>query len=291
MSRKIIKDEFVPSEKLKHFGFQVYATVERGEKVKKLEKVGEMEYTPGEIDHKIISFDKDIELGRAVIVQDRGVRAEKYAPKQFNEPANKPVNEKKPEPEPAPVVEEPPPPPAITEEQLAQARAEGHKAGFNEGIIKGRQEGRTEAQKTYDAHKNDYIAKLEKTYTDVAAQVKVFEKAVNQLDEALPEILVSMVRDIVGEERKVNDQIVASVAKKSLRHLRELERVVFHVNPADVEHMKGQFPDYETQADKNVVRGSLRVATNIGEMNFSIEKMLEEFIGRIHEEFSQTEEG
>lgn len=123
------------------------------------------------------------------------------------------------------------------------------------------------------------------------AEVQKFSQAINQMDEALPDILVTMVRDIIGEERKINDDIVASIAKKSLSHLRELEKVVFLVHPDDLESMKAEFPDYETEADNSVVKGSLKVSTNIGEMNFSIERMLEEFVDRIHEEFSPTEEG
>lgn len=295
MSKKVIKDEFVKSEKLKHFGLQVYETVERGEKPKKLEKVGEMEYTPGEIDQKVANFDQDIEMGRAVIVQDRQVNVKKYAPKTFTEAEAKPVNEKKESKEEKEKKEEEeqkePEVPAITEEDLNKARQQARQNGMNEGLKQGREEGRKEAQKKYEAEKNDYINGLNKTYKDVLASVDEYKKAVNQLDEALPDILVNMVTDIVGEERKINNDVVASIAKKSLSHLRELEKVVFLVHPDDVDSMKASFPDYETQADKNVIKGSLKVSTNIGEMNFSIERMLSEFVERIHEEFSPVKEG
>jgi flagellar assembly protein FliH len=293
MSKKVIKDEFVKSDKLKHFGFEVYATVELGEKTKKLEKVGEMEYTPGEINAKVESFDSDIEMGRAIVVQDRGKKTEKYAPKKFSEDDTVPINQKKEEPEPEPEPEEEPEPeiPAITEDDVKKAADEARKAGFNDGLNKGRMEGRAEAEKKYETEKADYIQKLDKTYEEVINGIRAFQDAVNQLDESLPGIIISMVKDIVGQERKINDEIVTSVAKKSLGYLRELEKVVFLVNPADVESMRASFPDYLTEPDKNVPKGSLKVSTNIGEMNFSIERMLAEFVDRIHEEFSQTEEG
>jgi len=287
MSKKVIKDSDVDTKKLKHFGLQIYETVERGEKVKKLEKVGEMDYTPGEIKKKPVSFDEDIEMGRAVIVQDRDVNMKSFAPQAFTapepEPEPEPEKEAEPEPEPEPA--------GFSEEELEQARSEGRKAGFADGLAQGKKEGRQEADRVYEAQQQDYLNKLEQAYKDVLEQVSVYKEAASQLDEALPEILISMVRDIVGEERKINDDIVASVAKKSLSHLRELEKVVFLVHPDDLEKMKESFPDYETKPDKSVQKGSLKVSTNIGQMDFCIERMLEEFVGKIHEEFSPSEEG
>lgn len=289
MSKKIIKDEFVPSEKLKSFGLTVYETVEKGEKPKKLEKVGEMEYTPGEVDHTTFSFDKDIEEGKAIIVQDRGIKTEKFDPQAFSEePVNAP---KEPEVEEEPEAEPEPEVPAICEADVEAARTEAHSKGLNEGLEKGRAEGRAEAEKQYQADKKDYIDGLQSAYTQAIESLSAFSSAVDQLDEALPNILISMVTDIVGEERKINDKVVASIASKSLGHLRELEKVIFLVNPDDVESMKEAFPDYDTEPDVNVEKGSLKVSTNIGEMNFSIDRMLEEFVERIHEEFSPTEEG
>jgi len=256
LSKKIIKDEFVPSEKLKKFGYAVYETVERGEKPKKLEKVGEMEYTPGEVDLQIFSFDNDIEIGKAIVVQDRDYKCEKYQPKAFSEEEAAAMNAKSEEPEEV-IEEEPPPPPAISEEELEAARKEAYAQGMAEGLKqgedKGYKNGKAEAEKKYEAEKSDYIKSLNDTYKEVIAQQDVFKNAVNELDEALPNIIIGMVTDIVGEERKINDDIVASIAKKSLAHLRELEKVIFLVNPDDVESMKAEFPDYETQADKNVV--------------------------------------
>lgn len=294
MSKKIIKDEFVPSEKLKQFGYTVYETVERGEKPKKLEKVGEMDYTPGEIDLKVFSFDKDIEIGKAIVVQDRNYKCEKYKPKAFSEEEAAAMIAKSEEPEIV-IEEEPPPPPAISEEELEAARkeayAEGQAEGLKQGDERGYTRGKIESERKYEAEKADYVNSLQDTYKEVIAQLDIFKTAVDELDEALPNIIVGMVTDIVGEERKINNDIVASIARKSLSHLRELEKVIFLVHPDDVESMKAEFPDYETQADKNVVKGSLKVSTNIGEMNFSIDRMLNEFVERIHEEFSPTEEG
>ncbi|PLX69228.1 MAG: hypothetical protein C0602_07370 [Denitrovibrio sp.] len=290
MSKKIIKDEFVKGEKLKHFGFKVYETVELGEKPKKLEKIAEMEYTPGEVEHTIGNFDDDIEMGRAVIVQDREVNAQKYAPKQFSEADLKAIK-KESEPEPEPEAEPEPEIPAITEEDLNKARNEARQAGLEEGKKLGHKAGKEESDRRYEAEKADYMKNLEATYKQVISSVQTYKDAVSQLDDSLPDMLISMVRDIVGEERKINDNIVASIARKSLSHLRELEKVVFLVHPDDVDSMKGSFPDYETKPDKSVIKGSLKVSTNIGEMNFSIERLLSEFVERIHEEFSPTEEG
>lgn len=80
--------------------------------------------------------------------------------------------------------------------------------------------------------------------------------------------------------------MIISVTKKSMDALREMEKIVFLVNPDDVGTMTAAFPDYETLPDRHVVKGSLKVQTNVGELNFCIERMLAEFVERIHEEFS-----
>jgi flagellar assembly protein FliH len=290
MAKKIFKGDEVLSKNLKSFNLEIYKDVERGEKVHNLEKVADVEYTPGEISPSVESFDEDVKMGRAVIVQEsKNLSTKNFTPKSFDQQQ---LEEPQPEEVSEEVVEEEAEPePAISEEELEAIRKEAYEKGLMDGLDKGRKEGEQKAHKNYEADKNAYIAKLEQTYSQVIESVKQFDSVVGDIDASLPDIIISMVKDIVGTERRVNDKIVTSVAKKSMEHLRELEKVIFIVHPDDKEHMQEAFPDYVTEADPNMEKGSLRVSTNIGEMNFCIERMLEEFVDKINEEFSQTEEG
>jgi len=285
MPKKIFKDKDINFDKLEIHSMEMYKDVERGEKLLKLDKVGEMEYTPGEIEHTISSFDEDIEMGRAFIVQEGKVNSKSFTPKAFDVPEPEPVEEEVAEEE---IVEEEP---AISEEELEAIRQEAYQRGLSDGLAQGRTEGEQTACKSYEAEKADYLNNLTNTYEQVVQSLAQFKTAVDDIDESLPEIIISMVKDIIGVERSVNDSIVVSVTKKSMEHFRGLEKVVFLVNPEDVDDMREAFPDYDTEGDVNVVKGSLKVSTNIGEMSFCIERMMEEFVDKINEEFSQTEEG
>jgi flagellar assembly protein FliH len=285
MSR-IIKDQNLNPKKLRSYDFTVYEEVERGQKSYDYNKVGEMDYIPGEVGLTVRSFDEEVELHRAVVVQDADVRSKKFVPESFdNQPKEMVVQKEPEETEPEPEPEKP----AITEEQLEAVRRDAYQKGMADGLVRGQADGEQKARKAYEAQQADYLAKLQATYNDVIKQVNVYKDAVSQLDAQLPDIVSSMVADIIGTERKINENIVVSVTKKSLEALKDMEKVVFMVNPDDVGVMNTVFPDYETLPDRNVVKGSLKVQTNVGELNFCIERMLAEFVERIHEEFSAPE--
>lgn len=286
---EIIKDDKLNPKRLRSFDLTAYGDVERGEKHHDLLKVGEMDFVPGESQPHVTSFDEDVELHRAVVVQDAHVKSTSFVPESFDAEPKELI--KTSEPEIIEEIFEEPPPPAITEEELEQVRKEAYQKGMADGLSRGIADGEQRARKEYEAQKSDYLAKLQDTYNQVISGLDVYKKAVAQLDSELPDMMSSMVTDIIGQERVLNDKIVVSVAQNSLRHLKEMEKVIFMVNPDDVETMTELFPDYETLPDRNVVKGSLKIQTNIGELNFCIEKMLQEFVERIHEEFSTPEEG
>ncbi|TCK60015.1 FliH/SctL family protein [Seleniivibrio woodruffii] len=287
MSR-IIKDSKLNPKKLRSFDFTVYEEVERGQRPFDLIKVGEMDYVPGETQMKVASFDEEVELHRAVVVQDAGaVRPKKFVPESFDSAPKELIvhSEEAVQTE----ADAEPEKPSITEEELEAIRREAYQKGMADGMNRGLVEGEQKAKKAYDAEQADYLAKLQATYNEVIAQAAVFRSAVDQLDAQLPDIVTSMVTDIIGTERKINNDLVVSVTRKSLDSLRDMEKIVFLVNPDDVATMSVVFPDYETQPDRNVAKGSLKVQTNVGELNFCIERMLDEFAERIHEEFGTPE--
>lgn len=292
MPEKIIKDKFLNPKKLRSFEYSSYASVEKGEKEYQYKKLADTEYTPGEVDLTVKSFDEEVELHRAVVVQDVKFNTQKYQPLSFDEEPKELIKTADHDPAVAvaeTVAEQEPEQPAISEEELEAIRKEAYQKGFDEGMIKGTFEGEQKAKKQYEADRSDYQAKLQETYNAVLAQVAVYQNAVNELDTALPDMIESMVSDIIGTERKINKDIVVSITKNSLKFLKEMEKIVFVVNPDDVEIMTSVFPDYETVADRTVIKGSLKVQTNVGELNFNISKMLKEFVERINEEFRSPE--
>lgn len=288
MSR-IIKDQNLNPKRLRSYDFTVYEEVERGQKNYDYNKIGEMEYTPGEVGLTVRSFDEDVELHRAVVVQDAVVQSKKFVPESFDNQPKEMVVHKEPEEVVEPLPEPEPEKPVITEEQLEAVRRDAYQKGMTDGLVRGQADGEQKARKAYEAQQADYLAKLQATYNDVIKQVSIYKDAVGQLDAQLPDIVSSMVADIIGTERKINDKIVISVTKRSIEALKEMEKVIFMVNPDDVDAMNSVFPDYETLPDRNVIKGSLKVQTNVGELNFCIERMLAEFVERIHEEFSAPE--
>ncbi|MGE4267387.1 MAG: FliH/SctL family protein [Deferribacterales bacterium] len=283
---KIIKDQNLNPKKLRSFDFIVYEDVERGQKDYEFAKVGEMEYTPGEVALHVSSFDEEVELHRAIVVQDAVVRSKKFVPESFDNHPKELVVQKEPE---ETVAEPEPEKPFITEEELEEIRREAYQKGMADGLVRGQADGEQKARKAYEAEQADYLAKLQATYNEVIKEAGVFKDAVGQLDAQLPDIVSSIVTDIVGTERKINNQLVVSIAKKSMEALKDMEKIVFLVNPDDVGVMSTVFPDYETLPDRNVVKGSLKVQTNVGELDFVIERMLAEFVDKIHEEFSTPE--
>lgn len=287
--KKIIKDRYINPKKLRSYDFTSYETVEHGEKHYELKKLADSEYTPGEVGLVVNSFDEEVELHRAVVVQDAHFTTQKYQPLSFDAEPKELIKTSEPESVPEEVQEEEPEQPAISEEELETIRLEAYQKGMQDGMSRGIADGEQKARKQYEADRSDYLAKLEQSYNSVIAQVGVYQKAVDELDAALPDMIESMVCDIVGKERKINKNIIVSITKNSLGFLKEMEKVVFMVNPDDVETMTDLFPDYETQADRTVMKGDLRVQTNVGELNFSIDRMLKEFVERINEEFRAPE--
>jgi flagellar assembly protein FliH len=60
------------------------------------------------------------------------------------------------------------------------------------------------------------------------------------------------------------------------------------VNPADADILREAFPDTEVKADNDITKGGLKIDTNIGEMDYTIETMVENFKKLIYEELESS---
>lgn len=286
MSRKIYGKN--RQKQLTEMDITSFGDVERGEKVFALEKLKDINAVNGEIPFLFANFDTAVNLGKARIVGESSVFLENFDKKQ--EPEPEPVKEEQKEFseavfEEAVIKEEPP---AFDEEKIQELLKAEYEKAFNDGYKKGMLEAADNARSKYNKEKDDYIQLLQGTYKEVISKAGAFNSAVKELDSALPEMLTHFLETLIGAERKMNGRLIVSVIKKSLSSLHELSRVVFRVNPDDLDTVLKAFPDYEAVSDPAITQGGLKIDTSIGEMDYTIETMLENFKKLIYEELEST---
>lgn len=286
MSRKIYGKN--RQKQLTEMDITSFGDVERGEKVFALEKLKDTNAVNGEIPFLFANFDTAVNLGKARIVGESSVFLENFDKK--HEPEPEPVKEEQKEFseavfEEAVIKEEPP---AFDEEKIQELLKAEYEKAFNDGYKKGMLEAADNARSKYNKEKDDYIQLLQGTYKEVISKAGAFDSAVKELDSALPEMLTHFLETLIGAERKMNGRLIVSVIKKSLSSLHELSRVVFRVNPDDLNTVLKAFPDYEAVSDPAITQGGLKIDTSIGEMDYTIETMLENFKKLIYEELEST---
>jgi flagellar assembly protein FliH len=282
MSKKIIGKN--KQKNLKEMNIASFGDVERGEKPFGLQILKETNIVHGELPYHFASFDNIVTLGHARIIGETSLTASVEEPEEEQEA------------EPAETLgfseeifkEEEPQEPRIDEEKLKELLKAEYDRAFDEGKAKGLAEGLAQNRQAYEKEKKDYLSMLNSCYTDVLSKANAFDAAVSELDSALPELLTFFLEDIIGVERAVNSALVVSVAKRSLNNLHELSKVVFKVNPADADILREAFPDTEVKADNDITKGGLKIDTNIGEMDYTIETMVENFKKLIYEELESS---
>ena len=174
-------------------------------------------------------------------------------------------------------------------EILEAERNKYKKLGYKEGYDKALVEAKDRFLKEYEAEKNDYLEILASSFSDAIGEIKKIRDILLDLDKNLPKIVLNLVRRIVGLERKINDKIIVSVVKSKIEKLKSLEDIIFYVNPDDIEYLKFEFPGYKIEADGNVIKGSFRVKTRIGEVIFDLDRMMDDLEEIIYEELKVTE--
>jgi len=273
--RKIISaDEKVGIHFLK---MDSYEEVERGERKMPIGALDDGTIPEKEVDVEFSSFDEDIALGKAVLI---GEYTDKNGKKVIAEP------ESLPDPEP----EEPEPeePKAPTKEEIEAMIIEAREKAYADGFEKGKAEGLAEGTRKYEAQRQDYIESLQCCHGDVRAHKDKFIEAINEIDNSLPELVNYFVTEIIGTERRVNENLVKSVIKKIFHKLKDFSNVTFKVNPQDADIIREAHADADIIVDQAVERGGLKVMTNIGELDYTLENMLEEFRKHLNEELEST---
>ncbi|MBZ4643747.1 MAG: flagellar assembly protein FliH [Deferribacteres bacterium] len=175
--------------------------------------------------------------------------------------------------------------PLIDEKILKEAEKSAFDRGFKEGFDKGKAEGIAQQKSKYEADKKDYMSMLSENLKKVVAEISEIRKGIEELDENLPGLIIGFVTEIIGTERRINDKLIESVVKNILSQLKEYSDITFIVSPEDKDIVEGMNLGYDIETDPTVVRGGLKVKTNIGMIDFSIDTLVKEFKERINEEF------
>jgi flagellar assembly protein FliH len=164
---------------------------------------------------------------------------------------------------------EPEVPPIDLAAEAEVARAAGHEAGFQAGLV--------EAQ----AHMAAGVAALQAAAAEVAAERERLSTAV---EAAAVELALRIAEQAIGAQLAAKPDTVVDVVRGALRRLVDRERVTILVNPEDMDTVRaattqlmsslGGIESCDVQAERRVSRGGAVVRTAEGEVDASLETKL-----------------
>ncbi|WCB91372.1 hypothetical protein DSM104299_00043 [Baekduia alba] len=145
------------------------------------------------------------------------------------------------------------------------ARAAGHEAGFQAGLL--------EAQ----AHMAAGISALQAAAEAVAAER---DRVAAGVESAAVELALRIAEQALGAQIAAKPEVVVEVVRGALRRLVERERVTILVNPEDLELVRGAsaalvaelggIESCDVQAERRVARGGAVVRTVEGEVDAAL---------------------
>lgn len=178
----------------------------------------------------------------------------------------------------------------VNAEEIKIAEKKGYDKGFQEGYKNGKDEAEKLLKSRYEAEKNDYLDLLKKNFQRALNEIEEVKKLFQELDENLPDLIVKFVTEIIGVERKINDTIIKSIISNILSKIKTYTDVTFIVCPSDKKILEEMNLGYSIETDPNLHKGDLKVKTNLGTIDFSINNLIEEFKERLYEEFESSKE-
>lgn len=165
----------------------------------------------------------------------------------------------------APAQAAPPEPEIDLQAEAEAARAAGHEAGFQAGLI--------EAQAQMSAG----IAALAAAAEAVAAER---ERVAAAVEPAAVDLALRIAEQAIGAAVAVQPEVVVDVVRGALRRLAERDRVTILVNPEDLELVRGAsetliaelggIEHCDVQAERRVGRGGAIVRTLEGEVDATL---------------------
>jgi flagellar assembly protein FliH len=172
----------------------------------------------------------------------------------------------------------------LLKEEVEKAR----KIAIEEGYKKGFEEAKTQFNKKYEAEKNDYLENLKSFMDKAINELNEIKSIINSFDTEVPQIVLNLVKEIVGTEKKLNDELIISLIKENIDNLLNFDEVIFLINPDDESIVKEHYPNYKIEVDPTIIKGGFKVKTNIGNIDFSIEHSLKLLENSINEKFKSS---
>jgi flagellar assembly protein FliH len=164
----------------------------------------------------------------------------------------------------------------------AQAYQDGFEQGLREGDARGYQEGRAQGER----EARELVARLRAVLMTLAAPLEQLDAAV---EESLVAIAIGVARHLVRRELRSDPGQVIAVIREAVSVLPISARGVrLHLHPADAALVRERMQVHEGEAgswhiaeDPTVTRGGCRVATEVSEVDATLEARLAAVVARV----------
>ncbi|MEW6172073.1 MAG: FliH/SctL family protein [Bacillota bacterium] len=160
----------------------------------------------------------------------------------------------------------------IIQEAEEQASAIREHA-FQEGLIKGYQEGRLRAEEEMRIT----VARMQETLREVEAERVA---TLNQLEREVVDLAQGIAERIVASELKTNPEVALAIAREALMTVRDRPSIVLQVNPDDLEMCQQARQQFEMLLpegavlrilpDPQIERGGCIIDTGQGEVDATL---------------------
>jgi flagellar assembly protein FliH len=160
------------------------------------------------------------------------------------------------------------------EQVTQQAGEQGYQAGLEQGFAAGQQQGMAET-----------VQRVEQLKMEFVELVMARRKVLAAMEPEIVHLAVNIAEKIVGMELSVGREIITGIVRQGLATLKERDEIVVRVNPAEVDAVKAQQPEYEKMidglkrfevlSDGAIEPGSCAIETNLGNVDARISTQLE----------------
>ncbi|MBI3582285.1 MAG: hypothetical protein HY098_09485 [Nitrospinae bacterium] len=165
--------------------------------------------------------------------------------------------------------------------RASAVRQEAFQDAFDKGLKEGRDEGRSE----YAAEASSLIRALKEGVQKLAGSRDEFY---SKSEKEMIDLIILVASDILVKEIREDKNIIAGVIRKALAELHSKQSVVVRMNKRDVDSassMRETFlnelenlENLEFVVDNSVTPGGCLIKTNIGMLDATVERRLEEIL-------------
>jgi len=161
-------------------------------------------------------------------------------------------------------------------------------------------------EKGFEQGQRDGLALEEKKMEEIARQLEALFSGLNDLkpqiySESEGELLklnMSMVKTIIGEEVRTNNEIIINTIRSAMKFLTDKRKIKIIINPDDMENVRRLLPDlskitkgghFQITEDNSIERGGCILETGFGKINATIEDQLRILEEEIDQQFHSNQ--